>query len=323
MPPSPRDPDYRPLLAAVSRPTAQGIEFQIGARTISVGGASRDLLAIAGLCDGRRPTASIAASVEGLTHDDLADLLEELASVGAVVDTTEAWRVFHRWTGVDSGLGRPIDASGLAEILAARYTQPGLDSEAVALADRRSGISDLLARRHSSELADPPRPLAFDELSALLAAMYGGDGYRGRPVPSGGGLYPLTLHVVLREPLGPLAPGTWWYDNAAGELRPVTASRGSVEQAFAGDPNTTERIARGQPVVIVSADVARGARKYASRAYRLALIEVGAVTQNAYLVATDLGVPIRALLGLDDAGAAALLALPDGTVALLAILLGQ
>ena len=52
-------------------------------------------------------------------------------------------------------------------------------------------------------------------------------------------------------------------------------------------------------------------------------IETGEVTQNAYLAATDLGVPIRALLGVDDAGATALLALPEGTVPLLAIVVGR
>jgi hypothetical protein len=92
---------------------------------------------------------------------------------------------------------------------------------------------------------------------------------------------------------------------------------------MSADANTSTRLANELPVLFVSADVGRGAEKYASRAYRLALMETGAVAQNAYLAAADLKVPIRALLGVDDRGALPLLALPDGAVPLLALLLGR
>jgi SagB-type dehydrogenase family enzyme len=321
--PGPRDSYYRPLLPLAPRFTSDGMEIALGSRVVTVSGPPNQLAAIAALCDGRHPAAAIAAAVEGVGARDLAELLAALAEEGAVVDGSDAWRVFHRWSAVDSQLVRPVERTELLAMLDERYEQPGAAPERVALAPQPTALDGLLAERRSSELGDPPRPVFFEELSALLRSMYAGDGYSGRPVPSGGGLYPLVVHLVLPESVGPLAQGAWWYEPAVDALRPVSLASPELADAFVADQNTQDRLAAGTPVVVISADVGRGARKYASRAYRLALIEVGAAMQNAYLAATDLGVPIRALLGLDDDGARALLALPDGTVPLLALLVGR
>jgi SagB-type dehydrogenase family enzyme len=321
--PSPRDPDYRPLLAQSPRPTATGFDLRVQTRTVSIAGPPDELLAIASLCDGRASLTDIAAAVEGVSLEDVADLIAALADAGAVVDTSEAWRVFHEWTGGDSGLGRAISDDALLAQLGRRYRQPELSSEAVTLRPLPTALDALLARRQSSDLSDPAHHPTFGELSTLLAAMYAGDGFVGRPVASGGGLYPLVIHVVVRSSVGPLGEGAWWYEPASGDLRRVEGSVGELTDALIDDGDTHARVERGQPVAIVSADVARGAEKYASRAYRLASIEVGEVTQNAYLAAADIGVPIRALLGVDDPGAKRLLALPEGTVPMLALVLGR
>jgi nitroreductase len=52
------------------------------------------------------------------------------------------------------------------------------------------------------------------------------------------------------------------------------------------------------------------------------LIESGAAMQSVYLAATELGVPIRAIGGIDDARTPALLGLPESSVALLALIIG-
>jgi SagB-type dehydrogenase family enzyme len=321
--PSPRDPDYRPLLPLAPRFTPHGMELDVGSRTVAISGPPTQLGAITALCDGRHPAAEIAATVEGVGPTDLADLLEALADAGAVVDTAEAWRVFHCWSGSDSMLGRSLDRAALVAMLDDRYEQPGLQGVSTDLAPEPTRIDPLLARRASSGDEDPPRPATFGELSAILRSMYAGDGAGGRPVPSGGGLYPLVIHALVRKPLGRLAPGTWWYDPAADRVELIAKGAPDVPAAFTSEPHTQARVAVPEPVVLISADVAHGARKYASRAYRLALLEAGAAMQNAYLAATDLDLPIRAMLGIDDERASELLRLPDGTVALLALLIGR
>ena len=127
MPPSPRDSDYRPLLPYVPRFTSDGMEIDLAGRKVSVTGPPGQLAAIAALSNGRYSAAAIATAVDGVALDDLGELFAALARAGAVVDTSEAWRVFHRWTAVDSPLGRPVELAELVAMLDERYEQPGAD----------------------------------------------------------------------------------------------------------------------------------------------------------------------------------------------------
>jgi SagB-type dehydrogenase family enzyme len=79
---------------------------------------------------------------------------------------------------------------------------------------------------------------------------------------------------------------------------------------------------RGGPLIFISADIARPSRKYGARGYRYALIESGAALQSAYLAATEVGVPLRVIGGIDDRLAHEFLALPDSAVALMALIVG-
>jgi hypothetical protein len=74
--------------------------------------------------------------------------------------------------------------------------------------------------------------------------------------------------------------------------------------------------------VFISADVGRPARKYANRAYRYALIELGAALQDGHLACAELGIPVRAIGGLRDGRAHDFLGLGDGVEPILAVLLG-
>jgi hypothetical protein len=72
----------------------------------------------------------------------------------------------------------------------------------------RHELGTTLAARRSAEPRSLGRPVALAELATVLRLAYGprGDGTPGRYVPSGGGLYPLDLHVVARSVTG-LEPG--------------------------------------------------------------------------------------------------------------------
>jgi len=155
----------------------------------------------------------------------------------------------------------------------------------------------------------------------VLEAMYGaGD---PRPVPSGGALYPVVVHVVVLQSVGPLGAGVWWYDPASSALELVSEHVEELRSAFIPLPSTDALLERGHPVIYLSADLRRSGIKYGNRAYRLALMEIGAVMQNAYLVGAETGLPVRAVAGFDEAAATRVLELPDGAVPLLTLLLGS
>jgi SagB-type dehydrogenase family enzyme len=169
-------------------------------------------------------------------------------------------------------------------------------------------------------------PATFAGLSAVLAAAYSvhssAAGTSTGTVPSAGALYPLAVHVLLREPLGSAGPGLWRRDPRTARLHRLGDPPADAAALLVAEPSSAALLGRRQPIVFLSADLARPSRKYGARGYRYALMEAGAAMEAAHLVATELGLPMRAIGGIDDGVVHRLLALPDTAVALLALLVG-
>ncbi len=314
--------DLRPLLAGVVRWDDAGATVELGAEEVRIDGDPGRLGAILGDCDGRLPLADIAERHGPRSRD----LIGSLWAQNAVVGAGEAWRVLHRQSSVGSALGEPIDEEELAALTRAGFApgRPGL--RRVALEPLPSETGAIAGRRRSSRPDAPPSPATFGSLSAILAATYrvttGEDELKTGTVASAGALYPLALHVALPGPLPPADPGLWWHDPVSLTLNQITTEVAGIDEVFVAEPGCESLLARRQPIIFLSADLERPSRKYGARAYRYALIEAGAAMQTAYLTATELGVPIRAIGGIDDRAAHRFLGLPDTAVALLAILIG-
>jgi SagB-type dehydrogenase family enzyme len=181
----------------------------------------------------------------------------------------------------------------------------------------------LLARRSHRTFGRDPLTLA--EIATLLARSYGVSGARqgmvARPVPSGGGLYPLDLYV-LQFAGGVLAEGVYHYHVGAHALQRVT---GECDRERVAAASIYPDIINGAAtMLVVAADMKRVRVKYGERAYRLALLEAGHASQNLYLIATTLGLGIVALDGFYDDRVHALLDI-DGVceIALLAFAIGN
>jgi SagB-type dehydrogenase family enzyme len=312
--------ELRPLAQVLPREEDGCLVFQVGDREVSVEGDLAFVRAVIERCDGLHGLQELSDAVNG-TLADVRELIGTLAEHDVVVDCTEAWRRFHRETGVQSGLYRPIGDAALAELRTWSFRPGAPTSRSQPLAPVPSQVTNLASRRRSAFATEQPRPVSFEELSTLLEAMYGARGRR--PVPSGGALYPIVVHVGIFDPVGPLDPGLWWYDPAAASLEHVHERASEVRSLFIPLPSTEPILDRAHPVIFLSADLRRSARKYASRAYRLALMEIGALMQNAYLVGAETGLPLRAVAGFDDRAAEQVLELPDGAAALLTLLLGS
>ncbi len=175
--------------------------------------------------------------------------------------------------------------------------RPGID-----LAHRRLPRTSLrvaLARRRSTS-ANERRPLAVGDLGMILGAGYAaeppGTGLRRRPVPSGGGLYPLELYVLALD-VEETAPSVLHYNPLRHRLEVI----GPLDPALTGealvDPSLIEAAAA---LVVVTAMFWRSRFKYGARGYRFALIEAGHVVQNAVLAASVLGLHALPIGGFFD-----------------------
>ncbi|HMA32861.1 MAG TPA: SagB/ThcOx family dehydrogenase [Chloroflexia bacterium] len=149
------------------------------------------------------------------------------------------------------------------------------------------------ARCSCREFGD--RALLLAALATLLQASYGiqervlaGD-YEllTRPVPSGGGLYPLEIYLLVERVTG-LGPGVYHYAVLAQALEhlpvaPLPPAR--LVDLFLGQTYAADAAL----VIVLTAVPARSLAKYGDRGYRLILLEAGHVAQNLNLVATALG----------------------------------
>lgn len=186
-------------------------------------------------------------------------------------------------------------------------------------------FADVVARRRSVR-AMKPRPLSLAQLSTLLFCAYGctGDGGgRGptlRTVPSGGALYPLELHCVVRAVEG-LEPGLYHYDPLDACVERLRGAD-AVEQA-GGAMIYGELYESAAVLVTVSAMVWRSRFKYGVRGFRFTLLEAGHVAQNLVLACAAERLAAVPLGGFFDARLDELLEL-DGVneVALYAVCVG-
>jgi SagB-type dehydrogenase family enzyme len=149
-------------------------------------------------------------------------------------------------------------------------------------------------------------PLPLADLATLLDLTYGIHGtaqlgsqeHLERPVPSGGGLYPLEWYVIVRDVHG-LPAGVYHYaplSHALEQLKILAFSHLLTTQLFMNQPYVSEANA----ILVVSAVVERSLHKYGDRGFRYILLEAGHAAQNVCLVATALGLGALPLGGFFD-----------------------
>jgi SagB-type dehydrogenase family enzyme len=167
-----------------------------------------------------------------------------------------------------------------------------------------AALGETIAHRGSCRrFADCPLSLAA--LSTLLHTAYGlGDKYvygevamYDRPVPSGGGCYPLELYVLVRR-VESLPRKIYHYSvrhhtlEGLGPLPPPD----EILTLFLGQP----WLASAPIIVVVTAVTSRLLYRYGDRGYRYLLIEAGHIGQNLALAATATGLSSLSLGGFLD-----------------------
>jgi len=189
-------------------------------------------------------------------------------------------------------------------------------------------LGDVL-RRRSSCRRFASESIELAELGSLLHGAYGvlatidlwGE-FCERPVPSGGGLYPLELYVLCQRVEG-LAGGVYHYVPLGHRLEVVRADplpSHLTSEMFLGQPYLVSAAA----IMLITAVVERSLWKYEDRGYRYILLEAGHVAQNLNLCAEGLGLASLNLGGFFDEDLMALLKLDaDREIALYGVALGK
>jgi SagB-type dehydrogenase family enzyme len=170
----------------------------------------------------------------------------------------------------------------------------------------------------------------LDELATILHAAYGVIGrtelgrteFIERPVPSGGGLYPLEVYLLVRAVDG-LEPGIHHYvplHHGVELVREGALPQRLVKYLFLGQPYA----ASAGAVLLISAVPMRSLWKYGDRGYRYLLLEAGHVAENVNLAAVALELGTCNLGGFFDDEVAALLRMDiEEEIVLYAVAIGR
>ncbi|MEU5691619.1 SagB family peptide dehydrogenase [Actinosynnema sp. NPDC020468] len=168
------------------------------------------------------------------------------------------------------------------------------------------GVLDVLLARRTTR-AFGPGALPLDRVGELLGVLgapspaksrIGRTGTVYKTSPSGGGRHPVELYAHATDVDG-LAPGWYHYDGLAHALEPLGErwTPGRLAEA-AGDQ---EWVGLAPLVVAYTAVLERTRWRYdTSRAYRVVQMDVGHLSQTAYLVATAMGFGIGFTAALRD-----------------------
>jgi SagB-type dehydrogenase family enzyme len=168
--------------------------------------------------------------------------------------------------------------------------------ELPASASLRLGLADVIARRRSVRTyTGDSLPLSY--LAAILRVACGVTGFGGehgevplRATPSGGGLYPVELHIVALAVEG-LPRGTAVYDPREDVLW-QTGDAETVEALLlsVASPDEVIMTSTAAAITLLIARPWRAMRKYGPRAMRHVFLEAGAIAEHVNLAAAALGV---------------------------------
>lgn len=142
-------------------------------------------------------------------------------------------------------------------------------------------LGDLQAFRRSCRNFDQNKSLSPEVIGRILVHTYS---LSLHATPSGGGLYPLKLFIILTRDQATLAKGYYEYDPEKhnlvryGELDPEM-----MAYALGSD----SMLYNAPAIVVIAPDLDRQAKKYGNRAYLLSVLEAGATAQNIHLAAAQ------------------------------------
>lgn len=286
----------RPYLVRGGHPQGDSWVFFTPAGRTIIDGHNDTLRLILPLLDGEHGVREIVESLPMFAPRALRGFLRLLARHGIVVDANRVYQGFRPYS-----LYPPPFAESLTQEENVRYYfdrrhLPPVHGRLLPAPEPEGHLADLLRRRTSSRIFSGeavPRGLVLD----LMWALCGRQDIRGHgrkeplyltfTVPSGGGLYPLTLYLFVFRPSAGLCRGLflWHKERSRLEiLRRGDLARETAGSVFGVDGDCLDTAAG---MVCVAADFERSAGKYGNHAYDLVLLEAGHVMQNAYLFGAE------------------------------------
>lgn len=240
-------------------------------------------------CTGTNSVAEIIKSFNKDEEVELLEIFELLFDNKVIFDSREFYKIFHEASESPSRYTYSFSDDEINSFKAKCRSIVHPEGELISLRTVSNTLfTDLVLNRKSIRNFSGAS-ITDQELSDLLILSYSTN--RHKSTPSGGGFYPLRVYFLLRLKTESLSPGLYFYNHEKSCIVKVSELPLLKDEYF--------EVVLGAPmynsssvVIFVGCDFNLVTKKYANRAYRMALLEAGHLCQNVYLCTskTELGV---------------------------------
>ncbi|MDP3793504.1 MAG: YcaO-like family protein, partial [Candidatus Uhrbacteria bacterium] len=161
----------------------------------------------------------------------------------------------------------------------------------------KSHVLEVIGMRQSIRTFQAKK-IPGEQLSGLLRAVYGTGSQGHWSVPSGGGLYPLDIYLLVPSSGQAIGRGLYRWDPEKHELHMISNKNPSMwlVKVF----NVKALLEHVACIVCIAANLKRSTAKYANRGYRYTLLEAGHAAQNAYLYCAEQNLGVVEYGGFQD-----------------------
>lgn len=289
----------RPIQVLPTLRAGDHIHVNTGPRTVTIENHVDAIWVLLRITDGYRDVdsvVSLAAEETGLDPALLGQVMADLQRLGILVDSRSLHSVVLTLSDNPMPFASDMRLNAYVDYERTAGWEPA---------------GDRIQLEHSSTLLESDRRScrAFDEESISTVELASLLQHATDRPPSGGGLYPVRLAVVLNRAVGDLAMGTYHYEPGSHSLVPAgQPSREEIRYAL----NREDGVHHAPVVIVVSGDMERQTKKYSNRGWRYTLIEAGIAVERLLREAEGVGLASLVFGGYDDRALTRLLYGDDG-----------
>lgn len=307
----------KPLLAVPAISKNGGVKFILPSQEIILGeDTASEAWAILELCNGINTVDFIVEQLSEIDKDFVRGFLNDLESLGIVVDSRKYYKHFHAISSNPMIYSSDITNDEIVEH-ANSPRMPFRDGQIFTFRRNTDSALFRLQELRTSCRSFTGEPLSIDEVGGLLDISYS---LSRHAVPSAGSLYPMKVFAVALEDQKDFPAGYYEYDNENDRL--VLFNETPDPQRIFYAFNDTELPFGASVVFVIAADANRQSYKYSNRGYRFMAIEAGQIAQNISLGAVEIGLGTCELGSMLDGVISDELGL-DGCLPMLAIAIGK
>jgi len=251
---------------------------------ITIGGKSREIKKILSFCNGLTTIEDILKKMLPTSSAVVLELLSLFEAHGIVRDSRELLLGFHEDSANPSEFVHNIGVVELEKLTASERGRKR-NGEVVTFQESAGGhLLEIISNRRSIRRFKHG-VISSKNLNGLLETTYGKLSNGHWSVPSGGGLYPLDIYLIIPDGQQSVPAGIYQWQPEEHKLVRVSADDPGVWIAKIFNAKTlTENVAC---IMCIGANLQRSASKYANLGYRLTVLEAGHAAQNAALFCAE------------------------------------